>query len=162
MSDLKALIDKHHANGLLIDTNLLVLCLIGRTNKRRIENFKRTSKYTIEDYELLEDLIGQFRRLVTTPQILTETSNLTDLSGPEIKTLRGFFRNYVDTAHEAIPSGKAVVADSAFARLGFADAAVALASESPMLVLTDDLTLSVALTQRGIDSINFNHLRTFE
>ena len=59
-------------------------------------------------------------------------------------------------------SAKLVVADSAFGRMGFADAAVALASESPVLVLTDDLALSVALTQRGVDTINFNHLRTLD
>jgi len=61
MNDLSTLIDKHRANGLLIDTNLLVLCLVGRTNKRRIEDFKRTRSYTVQDYELLEDLISQFR-----------------------------------------------------------------------------------------------------
>jgi len=161
MNDLSTLIDKHRANGLLIDTNLLVLCLVGRTNKRRIEDFKRTRSYTVQDYELLEDLISQFRRLVTTPHILTETSNLTDLSGTEIKTLRGLFRNYVDTADETVHPSKAVVSDSAFARLGFADVAIALASARPMLVVTDDLALWLTLTSRGIDAINFNHLRTF-
>lgn len=159
MNDLKALIDKHRANGLLIDTNLLVLCLVGRTNKRRIENFKRTRAYTIQDYELLEDFIFQFKRIVTTPHILTETSNLTDLSGPELKTLRSFFRDYVDAVDESMRDGKAVVADADFARLGFADGATTLVSDA-LLVLTDDLTLALTLARRGIDTINFNHLRT--
>ena|SRR5579862_5297826 len=162
MSSLRELVDKHRANGLLIDTNLLVLCLVGRTNKRRIEVFKRTRSYTVQDYELLEELIGHFKRLVTTPEVLTETSNLADLSGTEMTVLRSFFRNYVETADETSHSAKLVVTDSAFGRLGFADAAVALASESPMLVLTDDLELSVALTQRGVDTINFNHLRNLD
>jgi hypothetical protein len=35
------------------------------------------------------------------------------------------------------------------------------ASGSQMLVLTDDLQLHLALVNRGVDSINFNHLRTF-
>jgi hypothetical protein len=162
MSSIRELVDKHRANGLLIDTNLLVVCLVGRTNKRRIEVFKRTRSYTVQDYELLEDLIAEFRRLVTTPHILTETSNLTDLSGPEMKRLRSFFRNYVDSADETMHISKLVIADPAFAHLGLADTAIALASGTPMLVLTDDLTLWRTLTDRGIDAINFNHLRTFE
>jgi hypothetical protein len=160
MNEIKALIDKHRVNGLLIDTNLLVLCLVGRTNKRRIENFKRTRSYSVQDYELLEDLIAQFRRIVTTPHILTETSNLTDLSGTEMKLLRGVFRDYVVAADESMHDGRGVVADADFARLGFADVAIALVSEA-LLVLTDDLALWLTLTKRGIDAINFNHLRTF-
>ncbi len=54
MNNVATLVNKHRANGLLIDTNLLVLYLVGRTNKHRIEVFKRTSTYTIQDYELLE------------------------------------------------------------------------------------------------------------
>jgi hypothetical protein len=141
MNSIRELVDKHRANGLLIDTNLLVLCLVGRTNKRRIEVFKRTRSYTVKDYELLEQLIAQFSRLVTTPHILTETSNLTDLSGPEVKKLRSFFRSYINSADETMHVSRVVVADSAFAHLGLADTAIALASGTPMLVLTDDLTL---------------------
>ena len=35
-------------SGLLVDTNLLLLYLIGRTNKNRISKFKRTQAYTID------------------------------------------------------------------------------------------------------------------
>ena len=61
MTDLQGLIEKHRSNGLLIDTNLLLFYVAGRTNKNRIPNFKRTQKYTIEDFELLTDLSRQFR-----------------------------------------------------------------------------------------------------
>jgi len=39
--------------GLLIDTNLLVLFIVGTVNRNRIGNFKRTSKYSKDDYDLL-------------------------------------------------------------------------------------------------------------
>ncbi len=50
MLDAVGLIEKHRANGLLIDTNLLVLFLVGKTNKSRILSFKRTQAYTLEDF----------------------------------------------------------------------------------------------------------------
>ena len=49
MLDATALIEKHRAKGVLVDTNLLVLFLVGRVNRQRILNFKRTGDFTIED-----------------------------------------------------------------------------------------------------------------
>ena len=130
MTDVATLVNKHRANGLLIDTNLLILYLVGRTNQQRIGTFKRTRAYTQEDYHLLEDLIAHFKRIVTTPQILTETSNLTDMSGPELRKVRDRFRDSVEDADQSITEAKRVVKDQDFLRLGFADSAAALASEA--------------------------------
>ena len=49
--------------------------------------------------------------------------------------------------------------DPTFSYLGLADAAIAMASQNNLLVLTDDLALHNALTQRGADALNFNHVR---
>jgi hypothetical protein len=43
MTEVLQLINKHRGSGLLVDTNLLLLYLIGRTNKNRILNFKRNT-----------------------------------------------------------------------------------------------------------------------
>jgi hypothetical protein len=60
MLDAGALIKKHQAQGVLVDSNLLVLFLVGKVNKRRILDFKRTQNFTIEDFELLARLIVGF------------------------------------------------------------------------------------------------------
>ena len=57
------LIQKHRAKGVLVDTSLLVLFLVGRVNRQRILNFKRTGDFTIEDYGLLIRLISWFGKL---------------------------------------------------------------------------------------------------
>ena len=36
-----------------MDTNLLVLFIVGTVNPRRIESFKRTSKYSQGDFDIL-------------------------------------------------------------------------------------------------------------
>jgi hypothetical protein len=91
----KALIEKHRAKGVLVDTNLLVLFLVGTVNRQRIANFKRTGDFTIEDYELLARLIGWFGKLIATPHVLSQVSDLTDLTGKELVASRALFKKLV-------------------------------------------------------------------
>jgi hypothetical protein len=160
MTDLQGLIEKHRSNGLLIDTNLLLLYVVGRTNKNRIPNFKRTQKYTIEDFELLTDLVGQFRVLITTPHVLTEVSNLAALHGAELSAFRGLFKQTIEEMDEQYDESRLIAGHSSFERLGLADAAISTLSRRSFLVLTDDLDLHAALSRAGVDAINFNHIRT--
>ncbi len=161
MNTFDQLINKHRADGLLIDTNLLLLYLVGRTNKNRILTFKRTQRYTIEDFELVELLIAQFATLITTPHVLTELSNLGTLQGTELSRLRILFKETVEHTQEFYDESRHIVSDAAFNRLGLADAAITTLCRRSMLVLTDDLPLYLGLTQRGVDVINFNHIRIF-
>jgi hypothetical protein len=159
MTELERLIEKHRANGLLIDSNLLVLLFVGRTNRRRISNFKRTSAYGVSDYELLEQLVSVFGRTLTTPHVLTEVSNLTTLSRAELSNIREIMKQSVEIMEELHEPSRVVVRDQAFYRLGIADAAISTVCAN-VLVLTDDFDLYDSLGRRGIDAINFNHLRT--
>jgi len=54
MLDAEGLLKKHKAKGVFIDTNLLVLLLVGRVNIERVRNFKRTQNFTVEDFRLLQ------------------------------------------------------------------------------------------------------------
>src|SRR5882672_2097419 len=100
MNHLDELIWKHRSPGLLIDSNLLLLYILGNTNKQRIPEFKRTQMYTIQDFELLQLLVERFSRVVTTPNVLTEISNLATLHGAELKRFRGVLRNATDVIEE--------------------------------------------------------------
>ena len=91
MLDAAALIEKHRAKGVLVDTNLLVLFLVGTVNRQRILNFKRTGDFAIEDYDLLVRLVAWFGRLISTPHVLSQVSDLTDLSGNELTAIRELF-----------------------------------------------------------------------
>jgi hypothetical protein len=48
----------YRRKGILVDTNLLLLLIVGATPS--IKNFKRTNMYDSSDYELLVRLIDQF------------------------------------------------------------------------------------------------------
>lgn len=160
MISLKQLIRKHQNSALVIDTNLLLLLFVGRTNPKRIETFKRThGRYTRDDYELLETVVRAFRETITTPHILTELSNLAALKGTELDRIRLLIKAEVGTMSEKHAVSRTIVAHDGFLRFGLTDAAIAMLCPKA-LVLTDDLQLAVFLEQQKIDVINFNHLRT--
>jgi hypothetical protein len=143
----------------LIDANLLVLYFVGSTNKSRILTFKRTQVYTVEDFELLERSIAYLGKVITTPHILTEVSNLASLRGQELVVFRKLFQSAIDGMKEFCDASREVVSDGSFQRLGLTDAAIARISRHNHLVLTDDLTLEITLHRRGVDAVNFNHIR---
>jgi hypothetical protein len=162
MLDAAALIEKHRAKGVLVDTNLLVLFLVGRVNRRRILNFKRTGDFTIEDYDLLVRLIDWFGKLIATPHVLSQVSDLTDLTGDELTEIRELFKVLVENIEESYDTSRLLVGDPAFKRLGLTDAAIATVCSRGVLVLTADDQLHVALQERDIDALNFNHIRALE
>ena len=82
MKDLIAsLIRRYCQKGVLIDTNILLLFLIGSANQERITKFNRTQQFIPEDYELLLAFIAKFQKLVITPNILTEVNSLANQLG---------------------------------------------------------------------------------
>jgi len=160
MLDAAGLIEKHRCRGALIDANLLVLYLVGKTNKRRIRDFKPCDIFEIEDFDLLDALVGYLGKPITTPHILTEVSNLVaKLHGKELAASRRDYKALVEQMDEFYDTSRAVVADAAFMRLGLTDAAIAMLERRKLLVLTGDLDLWLTLQQRGVDAVNFNHLR---
>jgi hypothetical protein len=159
MPDAAALIEKHRAKGVLVDTNLLVLFLVGKVSRKRILNFKRTGDFTIEDFDLLVRLIGWFGKLIATPHVLSQVSDLTDLTGDELTEIRELFKVLVENIEESYDTSRPLVGDPVFRRLGLTDAAIATVCSRRVLVLTADVQLYVALQERDIDALNFNHIR---
>ncbi len=159
---LTQMLTKHAVNGLLIDTNLLLLLVIGKYDRRRVESFKRTSTYTVRDFQRLGWISSQFRTLWTTPNILTEVDNL-GRQLPE-REWRGFLQALaglsLEMREEVVPSSTAMK-KPAFPRLGLTDAVI-VSTNRKFLLLSDDLNLYLTALKSGIDAINFNHLRLAE
>jgi hypothetical protein len=144
------------AGGLLVDTNLLVLLVVGAINRDRIETFKRTSKYSKADYDLLLRVRAEFKTLYTVAHVLAEVSNLTDLSGAERKQARSLFPY---SMRREMPSARAAE-DVLYPRLGLVDAAIgAVARAHKCTVLTDDLDLYHLLIREKVKTLNFTFLR---
>lgn len=68
--------------GLIIDTNLLLLLVIGAVEEgRHIRNSKRLGTFSLKDYDAVLKIMLEHKEVFVTPYIATEVSNLIDLDG---------------------------------------------------------------------------------
>ncbi|MEH1950509.1 MAG: PIN domain-containing protein [Nostoc sp.] len=151
--------------GVLIDTNILLLFLVGSVNQERITKFNRTQKFIPEDYELLLEFIARFQKLVTTPDILTEVNSLVNQLGePERSQCFEIFAQFVKNVallDEYYVNSLDAVNTEKFVKFGLTDSGILTLSKGKYLVLTDDFKLASYLQSVEVDVINFNNIRVF-
>jgi hypothetical protein len=137
------------------------LWLIGRHDADQIERFKRTKKYTRDDFALLGRVLTPFRVIVTTPNILTELSNLAgQLSEPLRRDCLMTFAAIIAELEERYVTSTEIAGLDHSPRFGLTDGGVLRLAQDGRLVLTDDFPLANSLQSIGRDVLNFNHLRT--
>lgn len=112
------------------------------------------------EFDLLTGILGRARRVVVTPHVLTEVSNLAgqltgDLGRAAFEALARFTPEFVEVSEASAE----IVQEPLFARLGLTDAAVVRAARGVLTVLTDDQALYTALAYAGVRVYNFAHLR---
>ena len=158
---LETLIAKYRNRGLLVDSNLLILYFVGEFSPERIATHRRTKKFTIDDYWIVKAIVESFAKKVTTPNILTEVSNL---AGNIPDSLRndffGLMRQHFELLDETHLPSKNAAASPIFARFGLTDAVITEVANQRYLVLTDDFPLASYLGSIEADVINFNHYRS--
>ena len=154
---------RYSRQGILIDTNILLLWLVGSTNRSRISIFSRTSRFAPEDYDLLVRIFASFTKVVTMPNILTEVSNfINQLGEPERSRCFAVLARDITQLEEIYVSSEAIVKMDKFPSFGLADGGIATLALNRYLVLTDDLKLGSYLQKIGIDTLNFNVIRFSE
>jgi hypothetical protein len=151
------------ARRVLLDTNLLLLYLVGSCAPDWILRHKRTASYRIDEFKLLCAILSWVRILVVTPNIMTETSNLArQIGDPErrseiMKRLAMISQHsderYVESANLAAAFPRQ------FLRLGVTDAGIIDLCKQGFVVLTDDLSLYLEVERLGGNAVNFQHLR---
>lgn len=136
------LIQKYRKEGVLIDTNLLLLYVIGTYDPKGVRSSTKTLSFPPNTFDLVDRVINQFDKVITTPYILAEVSNwLAQFPSsdknklhPELfdrfaKLIKGFVE---------IPETSTGIANhSAFCFLGLADTSI-VSLGNKYLVLTTD------------------------
>ena len=160
MSEMDRLIQRYKQAGILVDTNILLLYFIGAYDQDLIPKFKRTRQFTVEDHAILISLLGLFDKIVTTPNILTEVSNLSgQLGEPKKSEYFKKFSSGISLLEEEYVASKDVADMQEFVRFGLTDTGIVHLTRGKYLVLTDDLQLSQYLQSAEVDVINFNNIR---
>jgi len=154
------LINKYANKGIIPDANVLLIYFIGSINEKLIGSIKGTKEYTQKDYDIICNLFNLFKKIVTTPNILTEVYNLSQSSYKRNRDIYATkFSKMVDYYEELYVSSKEVIKNCYFIDIGLTDVGINLISNQKYLVLTADFKLFGNLQKQKIDAINYNHLK---
>lgn len=157
------LIRKMQKNGVLIDTNLLVLLIVGLVDPKIIETHKRLSAYTKDDFVLLVSILDTCKFIATSPHILAETSNLAsngmygEAEAKIFLALKGILMQEKFIEIHTTASG--ISEKEGFLTFGLSDIGLLETLNSEYVLLTDDFRLSGYAEKMNFEVLNFNHLR---
>ena len=147
--------------GYFIDSNLLLLLVVGRSSRDIIAKHKRLRQFTARDYDILLDLLDGTAQVFVTPHTLAEASNLLAQHGnPERSLLFDELRCLIHESKEVIVAGTDASNHHAFKRLGLTDAALLEVVTKQVQLLTVDLDLYLEAEKEEPNSaVNFTYLR---
>lgn len=145
----------------VVDTNLLILLVTGRTSLEYIGKHKNLRTFALEDYATLTEFIGGVEHIFLTPNVLAETSSLAGQIGDPIRRqIRTSLRLIIENAEEKYVESRAAVAREEYAWLGLTDASLLeLSFREKATILSTDLMLCHTAAKLGLPAVNFNHLR---
>lgn len=159
-----AYVKEHADTGIFLDTNILLLFLVDQFVPRLIGT-ERLKAYEKCDADLLTGFVSRFKKILTTPHVLTETSNFARqmmkgrLQTEFLEWLHPLFCAPGQQAFSQTTPNGHDIDKQLFVRLGLTDSALVVCANTQYLLLTADLDLHVATVTRGGHSINFTHMR---
>ena len=144
---------------IFVDANLLVLLVVGRTNKNLIEKHRRLREFQKKDYDTLIGILNQVDKILVTPNTFTEASNLLAQHGePERSRFFEVLRILIEENEEIVVTSKTASQNAEFARLGLTDAGLleVISNSNPLITVDLDLYLT-AIRKEGQSAFNFRH-----
>lgn len=149
--------------GILLDTNILLVYLVGLTDKQWIPHFKRTNSYTPDDFDIIDRVVKQSAKIIVTLQILAELGNL--WPSPEHTRARRFFSALLDLlkpARECLIGKEELLPNEMLPSFGFTDLSIVEAAKKmKCVIVTCDFRLVRFCEGDGCMVINFQHLRNY-
>ena len=154
--NLLSLLQKYQNKGLLVDTGVALLYVVGSFDPKLIRASKRTAMFSEDDFAKVSKFIDFFPAKITTPNVLTEISNLLPTRPDFIPHFGAFAVN----ATEEYLTSSSLLKSVAFSTFGLADSSVFETARGRYLILTDDRRLVGFLANRGVDVVNMDAIRT--
>lgn len=145
---------------LLVDTNILLLWVVGTHDRSLVRRHRRTSNFDVADFDVLDHEVTRCERLVTTAPLLTELSNL--LGNDFHREAAPTVVRIVTLMVEVVSPKEQIVEHPGFYAMGYADVSILLALDHQTRLLTDDARLYAQALYEGRDAQNFNHLRALQ
>lgn len=140
----------------IIDTNIFILFLVGQINENRIKNYTRNSLYTKEDYYFLLNVLADYDRIITSPNILTEVDNILNRIGGEdkYKYLVLAKTMYKQTIEKYIETER-ITQNWYFDSLGITDSSILMMAKDCELLIYGDSSLCDHAKSLNIKTFDF-------
>lgn len=149
------LIKKYKQKGLLIDTNIFLLYLVGSIKPSLLSKFSSKNLFLENDIDKLSKFIAYFDVKITTPHILTEVSNLIRRD----TDLRETLRVDIEMLSEIFLESRKLIKHTAFNTFGLTDTAIINNPKDSFRVATDDMPLFQYLINSQIDVVSLDQIR---
>jgi hypothetical protein len=138
-----------------LDANVIMLLVVGLTDKRWIEAHKRIS-YTVKDFETLVAIISKYDEIVVIPNALSEAANLLEyINEPARSQIFVRFRDFIENTREIYIGSTLAAARTEFVRLGVTDSALLELARENVFILSADGPLYRAALAAGYKAGHF-------
>lgn len=128
---------------ILVDSNALIVLLIGLIDPKLFETHKATSIYDEDDFHELLNVIGDFDQIIVLPNIWTEVDNLLNTFGGNYKyTYVQKIREIIKITSENYIDSRTGSECESFLNIGLTDSLVLEQAKSCKLLITSDSQLS--------------------
>lgn len=145
---------------IVLDANLLVLLVVGLTDRDLIAKHKRLRIYTHDDFEILQRTIQESSGILVTPNALSEASNfLRQIADPDRSSISTVFSALIQKTSELYIKSADASLRKEFLWLGLADNVLLEVGKLDVVLVSTDAALCVAAQKAGYSALNFNHIR---
>jgi len=148
--------------GIIVDTGPLILLLAGYYNYDSIGKSKLTAEFIKRDFDILTSFLSKFRKIIVTPHVLAEVSNLINT-----RVHKSDFADFIEKIIENLSDFKEVyvqkdeiISREELKKVGITDTGILLACERDNnLILTKDFRFKGLCISKGLPVIHFDRLR---
>ncbi|TVP48120.1 MAG: hypothetical protein EA341_11585 [Mongoliibacter sp.] len=135
----------------LIDTNALLLLIVGIMDVRQIKRHKRLSIYDEQDFYDLFSLIQDIESLIVLPNVWTEVDNLLNNFQGDLKSKYIFqISELIKSSTEKYLKTIKVIEEYTFYDLGITDTLLLSYADKCEFLITSDSKLSDYAVSRGV------------
>jgi hypothetical protein len=143
---------------MLLDSNLLLLLIVGSFDSGLVRSFKRLSIFSQMDLSLLQNLSVSFP-IATCPHVLTEVSNLANaLPEPLKRTVFAYMASTFESLEEVHVSAREIVRLPGFEIFGLTDVALSELCQENLLI-THDERFAAYLRGNAVSVLTLKDLR---
>lgn len=137
---------------IVIDTNALLLLVVGRIDVNLINSHKRTSIYDEQDYYDLLNIIVDFKNLLILPNVWTEVDNLlNNFKGDRKYYYHNVMKEIIKWSTEKHIHTIEAINTAPFFNLGVTDSLLLILAKQNSLLITSDSSLSDYARANGIN-----------